>query len=338
MKPWLRITRTALTAAAIAATACGGSAVGSGNNGSSPCDRFFDAIYVGCMNPAPPASELARVRARFDQVCANNLALAGGSVTASSLDACSHLVATSGCNAVSLGACRFGPGRLPDGSTCLSNEQCMSDTCTAGMQANDGGVSPCGTCVAGSRCGNVVCGPNTLCVMNGASGSCAPIAFGGSGAACDNVQNQCAPSLVCNQATHACAALGAMGSACGTSSDCGGSLVCLPAPQPGTTTCQNPTGAGQTCQSDSDCGPGLGCDSVAHACASVTWASGGAVCGPTMRCLVGSCNPAGNGPNGTCPTVIADGQPCSPNDPSQTCDTESACDGTCQLFGSVACH
>jgi hypothetical protein len=335
MKIWLRTTATALTAGAIAVTACGGSTAGpSGGGSSSSCDRYYTAL-TACENPQPPASEVSRVRALFDKLCADVLALPGSSITTSSLDACISEMQSAGCNAASQAACNFGPGALADGSKCVSNEQCMSDTCSAGQSTGDGGVMPCGTCVAGTPCGNAVCAVNTICSQNNGVGSCQPIVFGDSGATCNGVESQCKPGLVCNQVSRICAAPGPAGSPCRASSDCAGSLAC-PVPPGGTSTCQAQGGSGAACQSDSDCGMGLGCNFVAHTCATVTWATGGQPCGPTTRCLVGNCNTT-NGANGTCPTVIADGQPCSTTDFTQTCDTFSDCYGTCTGLGTNRC-
>jgi hypothetical protein len=337
MNTWLRTTGTALTAGAIAVTACGGSTAGPGGGSSSSCDRYFTTLYTTCQNPQPPASEVSRVRARFDKLCAEALALPGISITANSLDACISAVQSSGCNATSQPACKFGPGALADGSKCVSNEQCMSDTCSAGQQASDGGVMLCGTCVAGTPCGSAVCPANTICTTNGTSGSCQPIVFGDSGATCDDVVSQCKPGLVCNEVSRTCAAPGAAGSPCRAPTDCGGSLACPVSTSGATSTCQAPGSSGAACQSDNDCAAGLGCNYVARTCGAVTWATAGQPCGPTSRCLVGFCPLNGNATSGTCPTVIADGQPCSMTDPTQTCDTLSECYGTCQIAGTNNC-
>jgi hypothetical protein len=338
MKIWLRTTGTALTAGAIAVAACGGTTAGP-SGGSSSCDRYFSTLFDKCQNLPPPAGEVARIRARFDQLCANALALPGTSVTATSLDACTSAIESSGCNADQAQVCKFGPGTLADGSKCVSSAQCMSDTCSAGQPVGDGGVGVvlCGTCVAGQPCGSAVCPVNTICTMNGASGSCQPITFGDAGAACDYVVSLCKPGLVCNQASNACAAPGAAGSPCRTASDCEGSLVCPISTSGAPSSCQQPGGAGSACQSDSDCGKGLGCDYIAHQCGTVTWASAGQPCGPAVRCLVGYCPLNGTATSGTCQKVIADGQPCSTSDSTQTCDTLSECLGTCRLLGSSSC-
>jgi hypothetical protein len=336
MRIWLRGIGTALAAGAIAVTACGGSTVGSGGGGSSACERYFDARIGNCAGPVPPAAELARERARFDQACANALALPGISVTAAGLDACSSAIQAHGCNVAFQGVCNFGPGSLADGAHCASSEQCMSENCTAGQSTNGSPLMACGTCVAGSMCGSTVCAANTVCVANGSGQSCAPISFGSAGATCDGQQAQCNPGLVCSQMSHKCAQPGAMGSPCFSPADCADSLICPVGPQGMGTMCQNRGPAGAACYSDTDCTPDLGCDYSSNKCVTLNWASAGQPCGATTRCLVGSC-PNSSTTSATCPTVIADGQPCNGNDLTQTCDILAACTGTCQIIGATAC-
>jgi hypothetical protein len=337
MRIHLRGLGTALAAGAIAVAACGGSTAGSGGGGSSVCGRYYDTLVANCMGSVPPAAELARERARFDQACVSALALPGISVTAAGLDACSSAIQARGCNAVFQGGtCNFGPGSLADGAHCGSPNQCMSDNCTAGQSTSGSAPTACGTCVAGSMCGTAVCANNTVCVPNGTGQSCAPISFGSAGAACDGLQTQCNPGLVCNQMSHTCAQPGAMGSPCVTALDCGDSLVCPLGPQGMGSKCQNRGLAGAACQSDGDCTADLGCDDATHTCATLHWASAGQACGATTRCLVGSCSNSATA-SATCPTVIADGQPCNGNDATQTCDTFATCVGTCQILGATAC-
>jgi hypothetical protein len=336
MRIWLKGIGTALAAGAIAATACGGSTAGPSGGGSSACERYFDTLFANCMGAAPPAAELARQRARFEKACANALALPGISVTPAALDACSSAVEAHGCNGAFQGPCSFGPGALADGAHCASPDQCMSDSCTAGQTTGNGTASACGTCVAGSMCGTSVCAANTVCITNSTGASCAPITFGSAGAACDGLKAQCNPGLVCSQVSHTCAQPGVMGDTCAAPIDCGGSLICSLGLQGMPSTCQPRGAAGAPCQSDGDCTPSFGCDDTSHTCVTLNWASAGQACGSTTRCLVGSCQ--NNGTSGsTCPTVIADGQPCNGNNVTQTCDTLAECVGTCEILGATAC-
>jgi hypothetical protein len=336
MKTWLRGIGTALAAGAIAVTACGGSTAGGGGGSSSSCGRYFDALFTDCNAPLPPATELARERARFEQACAKALALPGTSVTAAGLDACASAIQAHGCNGVFQGVCNFGGGSLADGAHCASQNQCMSDSCTAGQSINGSPLTACGTCVAGQMCGTALCAANTVCVTNTAGPSCAPVSFGSAGAACDGMQTQCNPGLVCSQMSHTCQQPGVLGSVCTSPAECADSLICAVGPQGMGTKCQNRGTAGMACQYDGDCTPDLGCDYSTNKCATLSWASAGQPCGPTTRCLGAQC-PVNGAASSTCPTVIADGQPCNANDQTQTCDTFATCIGTCVVLGTTSC-
>jgi hypothetical protein len=70
-------------------------------------------------------------------------------------------------------------------------------------------------------------------------------------------------------------------------------------------------------------------------CKPVAWVGAGHMCNSVTRCLVGDC-PSGGG---ACPVVIADGQPCVTNDPSQTCDVSAVCFlGKCMLKDEGVCR
>ena len=101
--------------------------------------------------------------------------------------------------------------------------------------------------------------------------------------------------------------------------------------------CAPPSAAGGPCGGRNDCAPDLDCDLTAFACVAVTWAGAGQPCGGTTRCLVGACPAPGSGAPSVCPTVIPDGQPCSPDDATSTCDTLANCvNGAC-LLGYPSC-
>jgi hypothetical protein len=91
------------------------------------CDRYYDAELNRCFGPRLPADEDAREKARFEQVCANEVALAGSGVTPAALDACSDALAQSECSGP------YGPprecdirGTLQAGDACTDNVQCAS--------------------------------------------------------------------------------------------------------------------------------------------------------------------------------------------------------------------
>jgi hypothetical protein len=60
--------------------------------------------------------------------------------------------------------------------------------------------------------------------------------------------------------------------------------------------------------------------------------------GNTRRCEAGLCDMAPGAQSGVCPTVLADGTPCDPSDPSKVCDNYAACfRGTCQIVNPATC-
>jgi hypothetical protein len=340
---WQRSAIT-LICGSVLALACGGKSTG-GTGGSAgtagACDDYFTQVYLVCDDDTrfslEPASEVARVQGRFATLCAEEVSLPGVSVTPSALEACVAAVKASGCSGASA-ACTFGaPGALPAGSVCEASEQCQG-YCNAGDGLADGGFSPCGTCVTPAATGQPCtveqgCGPNDLCT----GGICAAITRVGAGASCASQLTECNPGLVCGQSS-TCFAPGGQGTACADDTECALPLACASASQ----TCQSPGGAGTSCESDIDCTQDLGCDSTTHVCAAITFVTAGQSCSGAVRCVVGACNvPNGTGlpgsTTGTCPTVIADGQPCNEADQSQTCDTLASCQqGTCTL-GNPAC-
>ena len=91
--------RTAAVAASIAlvALACGSKKPAVGP--SSPCDDYFDSLFVGpCMTgPTLPDDEVARLRGRFEQICQEGEGLPGTGLTDAALEACAQAVAGAGC-------------------------------------------------------------------------------------------------------------------------------------------------------------------------------------------------------------------------------------------------
>jgi hypothetical protein len=290
----------------------------------------------------PPASELTRIEARFDTLCAAALTLPGVSLTDGTLEACVSAVKSSGCQILDQGAgpCAFGPGTLGAQASCITDDQCASGDCSAGAEAPDGGTVVCGTCAAtvglGQACGTgQSCGPDATCTSsNGGPSTCVAVTSVGAGATCGPTTLCEAAGLYCN-ASGQCTAQGAAGAPCDEENACTPPLVC---PLTGTTaTCVSPGGVGASCSDDTDCTAGLACNDTTHQCASATWVAAGQPCGGTALCLVGECTTTGNTDSGTCPTVIPDGQPCNPEDSTTTCDTFAQCtQGKCVL-GYATC-
>jgi hypothetical protein len=334
----------AIASAVGLAAACGGKPGGTTGDGGGgvnggPCDDFFTAIYGGgCENPAAlPASEIARLRGRYDQACASELGLPGIGVDTSALEACASAIKASGCSVIAElnGPCSFAPtGTLASGSACATDAQCLGGDCSAGSLGLDGGTEACGMCAPLADLGQPCtgdCVKGASCVDMGATETCVAITYGAAGVKCDAQQNQCNSGLVCNLALGACATPGATGTSCLDQSDCQAGLACPSVGGPGT--CESPAQSGGPCEYDQDCVPPLGCDDDVHQCATITFASAGQACSGSVKCLVGTCPTGTTG--GTCPAVVADGQPCTDQ---STCDTFALCaGGTCRLGYAGVC-
>jgi len=346
MKRWLGFTMAVVACATAATVACSGKT--SGSSDTNACDDYFQAYFGGsCNSVLPPASEVSRVQGRFATLCAAALALPGSSVTSASLEACASAVKSGGCPVLDQaeGPCSFGTGSLPSGSSCFTGGQCQGGDCSANTHGADGSVSLCGTCstlpAVGQPCPSGQCAKGASCSSsNGGASSCVAVTQVGVGASCVVTTGafvECDAGLYCDQLTEKCTATGGAGSACMQGDACTSPLVCPPAAQGASSTCQSPGAAGAACGGDQDCGSSLGCDQTTRQCGSVTWVSAGQACSDNVRCLVGSCSSGGGTAGGTCPTVIADGQPCNLNDSSSTCDTVASCEGGTCVLGYPSC-
>ncbi len=287
------------------------------------------------------------------------------------------------------------PGGAPcnDGLQCQSGT--CSGTALDGPGGQIGPFT-CGTCEPFAAVGQVCargdfsagCASDALCLTTQAMQTaaeatyvCVALAQGDVGAACDGLSATCKTGLYCAAQTGRCAKLAGAGAPCGVGArpranpgGCAAPLACVGIP--GTATCGSGA-ADAFCLSDDDCSPGLGCTpgpcssttarigcSASGTCALVTWVAPGRACdGYRTRCLVGSCNvdepsppPDAGIAQGTCPTVVPDGQPCvvegvgpaAPTGP--TCDTFAQCfaphapaasagaQGKCTLLYSTVCR
>jgi hypothetical protein len=328
--------RTAVVAASIAlvALACGSKKPAAGP--SSPCDDYFDTLFVGPCTTGPALSddEVARLRGRFEQICQEGEALPGTGLTDAALEACAQAVTGAGCGVspAALPACAI-LGTLPGGTACNESFQCASGACFVGVSAGDAGPSStgCGQCQTVAELGQPctsLCVQGATCDNALSPPTCVTVTLGAAGAPCDDVAKQCATGLYCAPKTATCTALPGQGEPCTSTGLCAATLTCIG------TTCQPPSGSGAACSVDRDCASGLGCSFGGQTCGAVTWATAGQPCGDLTRCLVGACDTS----TMTCPTVLADGQPCSPTDASTTCDTFSQCDGAaCVLQDGNVC-
>jgi hypothetical protein len=333
-RPRSRWLATAATAAALAAcsTSSGG---GSDASAGTPCGNYFDALVIGTCNTGPmiPDDELARDRARFETVCQASLVLPGSTVTQAQIEACAIAIHDAGCTGRPglPQACVFS-GALSAGSACNEDFQCQGGLCFAAAPVNDGGAGApngCGKCEAvasvGQSCAMATCARGAVCDPTKMPSTCATVTSGGAGASCNGATTVCDVGFFCDVATMKCAPTFPVGQACNGSSECTAPATCR------AKKCTSPSEAGGGCYIDTDCVAGLGC-SVNEQCGAVTWATAGQPCGDLARCVVGACSSAG-----TCPAVVADGQPC-PTDDGHTCDSLSLCvNGKCTLEDTVAC-
>jgi hypothetical protein len=335
------------------------------------------AQYARCGGPRLPSDENARVKARFERACQNEVALVGSGVTQATLDACSTALELSPCELPDgpPAACDF-RGNVPGGGACTDGVQCASGACM-GQQAfsPEGPTSPmkCGACAPvvglGEVCGDGACEPSALCLLDPTTtldaGSqtyrCTLVTHGNVGASCDGLASKCAAGLYCAAQTGQCAELASSGAPCGEApgypGGCVAPLACVG--PPGSTTCRNTGTTGAACAYGLECNPGLACVPPNGTCVPAGWAGQNEACnGYTVLCRVGSCalgfmSPPPTSPDGglgwsTCATVISDGQPCKATD---ACDTFSDCvevsstpdsgfavSGTCMLHDTTLCH
>jgi hypothetical protein len=198
---------------------------------------------------------------------------------------------------------------------------CQSVAATPGNRFGDDNMDRCAQALAATPCG--VLGFPTSCVCRSLSPDAGVVAgvddpCMGAGAPL------CADGLYCSPSTGRCAVPGALGAPCDGVYACEPGLRCVG-------TCEIGGCAGDLCSDDRACGPGLVCSP--SGCAPFSWVSPGEVCNHAARCVVGHC------PNGgTCPRVVADGDPCDPADETATCDTFSRCtNGVCAVHDLPVC-
>jgi len=299
-------------------------AAGLDDAGLSACAHLYAAQYQRCGGPVLPAGETSRLLIRFEQVCANQIALPGSCVTAASLEACASALEVSPCDLPAGMPAACDPyGSRAGGEACGDDIQCRSESCAVSLEFTPEGPigeERCGTCEdaggASPACGALpgTCAPGSY--PSGQSAACEPLA--GAGDSCARMS--CAPPLACNRTSGICVS----------------------------------NADGGVCEGDQDCGPGLGCvpayNSSSGQCLPITWAQAGEPCTDAVRCLVGSCDfpgffsltvdPDGGLVSGICPAVIPDGQFCTiaPGD-GPTCDTFSECfEGACVLTDTASCQ
>src|ERR1019366_1021367 len=97
--------------------------------GIAACVHYYQATYIRCLGPVLPASEGARVQARFVQVCENDMALPGSGMSPANVEACASALDLWPCvNGGPPQACYF-YGSLGGGAACNEGLQCQSGWC-----------------------------------------------------------------------------------------------------------------------------------------------------------------------------------------------------------------
>src|SRR5208283_2831822 len=99
----MKLTSVLATALAACGTAhtplqdAGAGPVPFGDAGLAACDHYFAAQYSRCGGPILPASETSRIRARFEQVCQNQVSLPGSGMTVERIEACASALDSAAC-------------------------------------------------------------------------------------------------------------------------------------------------------------------------------------------------------------------------------------------------
>ncbi len=306
-------------------------AVAAAESTNAACDHYFAAQYLRCGGPRLPADELARIQARFELVCAHEIALPGSGVGAATLEECAAALDQSPCEFPDgpPAPCNF-RGALSSGAACTDGLQCASGACNDNVLFSpEGPTGPrtCGTCVVAVATGQVCAHADfsascsaaaAICLTSDTTAglptyTCTAVGQGDVGATCDDLAAQCRIGLYCSAQMGQCARLGAAGAPCGEGAKppgdpggCTAPLACVGLP--GAATCGSGA-AGAFCLGDSDCNAGLGCVpagpcasegqvarfgcSASGQCTAITWAKPGEACSDAIRCLVGSCNLGG---------------------------------------------
>ena len=318
--------------------ACGGS---TGNNTTgdigAACDAYFDSLVGSaqkCYGVTLPADQATEQKSRFHTLCIDSAGFPGESVNAQKLTDCVKAAGAPTCRGSNgLNSCQFGSGTLPDGSVCNTATQCKGGVCVIAA-SNDGGTSTtCGKCSTGVPLGGACNITGNSCVTGASCVKNVCVARGSVDLAGDcDATSECKTSLAC--VSNKCVALGGSGTKCQSSQDCQDTLVCVQQ------ACAASIAVGGDCSmSPTACLNGI-CDPQSKKCSGFIAASPGAACGfvngAAIGCAIGSCNIAPMTVQGTCPTVIPDGQACSSSDKTKMCNYFANCDGgVCTLHTTV---
>lgn len=317
------------------------------------CVKYFNAaLSERCSSDTVSSDRRGQIQTRFLELCKKAIAAPGTGLTPAYLESCANATASLTCGAPSSPKeCENPTGSLADGSPCYDSSQCSSGDCKKAttVSTSDAGTTSdqadCGVCIAalaeGASCtADVKCVKGTTCAGQGANGTCTKTVENDVGAACDFQVQKCKTGLRCvthNGQGGTCAAPAPAGAACSSNSDCQQpDLGCV------AKVCKARVGDGAACTSQSECKTGLACNPATSKCGTRPNAKAGAPCDVFTVCDAGSCvitSQSGNGGTGTCPTIIADRQPCNSEIRTAVCDQFASCkQGTCKVADASACN
>jgi hypothetical protein len=357
MKNFLFIGIGALSSLAIF-SGCSSSSSGVGVSTSnvgvndSACSTYAAAVISfnqRCFASTDP-TQIASDTARAAQACQDGYSALGVSDLSAQLSACATALESLSCkeSPEQDPACGglFAVGSLGLGSSCTTPLQCASGVCISDTNAAGVPSADCGHCDAAIADGQS-CQFYESCVHGDecSGGVCTKRVAGSAGAVCVD-DRDCAFPNHCeaqnaSDATEAlrCVAPKPAGGLCASNNDCLGDLVCG-----GGGICGAPVAIGARCGFH-ECPVGSTCDDLDSPsgdsiCTPLTFGAPGASCDSQSRlCSQGSCFiPDVSTGIGTCPTIIADGQPCSTgSSPSTSCQNYAQCiDGICTQ-GQAVC-
>src|ERR1019366_6252154 len=284
-----RIAAVAWSSTLGVALACGTSHGGPAGGASTPCGDYFDAVRANPCGTGPtlPDSETARMRSRFEQICAGYPSLPGSQITGDALEACAAAMQAAGCAGAGTTpqVCDV-LGTQPAGAACNETFQCQSGACFQTATLGEAGSTPnlCGQCLAVTSVGQTCaenCAQGAACDDTMSPPTCVAVTQGAAGATCNGKTAVCAAGLYCDS-TGTCSAFSAAGQACTSTGECAPPSTCRGE------TCQAPGATGVACGGVSDCATGLGGSFPSMTCGSVAWAGAGQPCSDLTRCLVGN--------------------------------------------------
>ena len=365
MKSALFFTASAsMVAFAVVACSSGSSGGGGGGGGGGGCGAYFDS-YTAYSKQCGGNSFL-NSRDRWLQYCQLLIGAPGASGAESALSQCAQDVstATSTCASPSKStACSTFMGALGSGTACGESVQCASGFCKGGGVMSSGSSSgettttaTCGVCAdkiaVGGACDQSKgdrCVKDASCVTSGSGGmgTCKAKIVNDVGGACGGKDSaSCKDGLRCDFTMMKCAALSTAGGACDFDGDCATPLVCG-----ADMVCAQPKATGAACTlamdsfGNSGCARNETCNAMTSTCAATVQVDPGGTCDFSSRyCKAGSCNimPGDGGisgsSTGTCPKIIADGQPCTNSAKDSVCDEFAEClAGKCTVFDPSTC-